>query len=64
MEKADNAKGEMKMTQALVHIALVVRDYVEAIDFYTKRLHFDLVEDSYISGIWFNLVRVIQWKTE
>ena len=35
------------MTQALVHIALVVRDYDEAIDFYTKKLHFRLVEDTY-----------------
>lgn len=35
------------MVQALVHIALVVRDYDEAIDFYTKKLHFKLVEDTY-----------------
>lgn len=35
------------MIQALVHIALVVKDYDEAIDFYTKKLHFDLVEDTY-----------------
>jgi catechol 2,3-dioxygenase-like lactoylglutathione lyase family enzyme len=35
------------MIQALVHIALVVRDYDEAIDFYTKKLHFELVEDTY-----------------
>lgn len=35
------------MTQAVVHIALVVRDYDEAIDFYTKKLHFVLVEDTY-----------------
>jgi len=33
--------------QAIAHIALVVRDYDEAIDFYTKKLHFDLIEDSY-----------------
>jgi catechol 2,3-dioxygenase-like lactoylglutathione lyase family enzyme len=33
--------------QQLVHVALVVRDYDEAIDFYTKRLGFTLVEDSY-----------------
>lgn len=30
-----------------MHIALVVRDYDEAIKFYTKKLHFTLVEDSY-----------------
>ncbi|MDF2514315.1 MAG: hypothetical protein K0S04_4181 [Herbinix sp.] len=35
------------MMQALVHIALVVKDYDEAIDFYTKKLHFTLVEDTY-----------------
>jgi catechol 2,3-dioxygenase-like lactoylglutathione lyase family enzyme len=35
------------MMQALVHIALVVRDYDEAIDFYTKKLHFELVDDTY-----------------
>jgi catechol 2,3-dioxygenase-like lactoylglutathione lyase family enzyme len=35
------------MNQSIVHIALVVRDYDEAIDFYTKKLHFSLVEDTY-----------------
>lgn len=35
------------MRQAIVHIALVVRDYDEAIEFYTKKLHFTLVEDTY-----------------
>jgi catechol 2,3-dioxygenase-like lactoylglutathione lyase family enzyme len=35
------------MKQSIVHIALVVRDYDEAIDFYTKKLHFSLVEDTY-----------------
>lgn len=35
------------MMQALVHIALVVSDYDEAIDFYTKKLHFELVDDTY-----------------
>lgn len=35
------------MKQSIVHIALVVRDYDEAIDFYTKKLHFDLIEDTY-----------------
>ncbi len=35
------------MKQAVVHIALVVRDYDEAIEFYTKKLHFTLVEDTY-----------------
>ncbi|MBI5030705.1 MAG: VOC family protein [Chloroflexi bacterium] len=35
------------MKQSLVHIALVVRDYDEAIEFYTKKLHFTLVEDTF-----------------
>lgn len=35
------------MKQTIVHLALVVRDYDEAIDFYTKKLHFTLVEDIY-----------------
>lgn len=35
------------MVQAVVHIALVVKDYDEAIEFYTKKLHFKLVEDTY-----------------
>lgn len=30
-----------------MHIALVVRDYDEAIEFYTKKLRFTLVEDTY-----------------
>lgn len=36
-----------KMIQAIVHVALVVRDYDEAIDFYTEKLNFTLVEDTY-----------------
>ena len=35
------------MNQAITHIALVVRDYDEAIDFYTKKLNFTLIEDEY-----------------
>ena len=35
------------MEQSIVHIALVVRDYDEAIAFYTEKLHFTLVEDIY-----------------
>lgn len=33
----------------LAHIALVVRDYDEAINFYTQKLHFELVEDTQLS---------------
>ncbi|MCT4593688.1 MAG: VOC family protein [Anaeromicrobium sp.] len=35
------------MIQTVVHIALVVKDYDEAIEFYTKKLHFTLIEDTY-----------------
>lgn len=34
------------MKQYIAHIALVVKDYDEAIEFYTKRLNFRLVEDT------------------
>lgn len=35
------------MKQSLVHIALIVNDYDEALDFYTNVLDFDLIEDTY-----------------
>ena len=35
------------MRQSIVHIALVVRDYEEAIAFYTQKLNFELIEDTY-----------------
>lgn len=35
------------MKQSIVHVALVIRDYDEAIEFYTKKLHFTLVDDTY-----------------
>ncbi|MFY9227280.1 MAG: VOC family protein [Blastocatellia bacterium] len=35
------------MRQSIVYVALIVRDYDEAIEFYTKKLHFTLVEDTY-----------------
>lgn len=35
------------MKQAIVHVALVVRDYDEAIAFYTQKLGFMLLEDTY-----------------
>lgn len=37
------------MKQRIAHIALVVADYDEAIAFYTKKLHFNLVEDTRLS---------------
>lgn len=36
------------MKQSIVHVALLVRDYDEAIEFYTRKLGFSLVEDRYI----------------
>ncbi len=35
------------MKQSIVHIALVVKDYDEAIAFYTETLNFELIEDTY-----------------
>lgn len=37
------------MKQKIAHISLVVNDYDEAIDFYTKKLHFNLIEDTKLS---------------
>ena len=36
------------MKQRISHIAIVVKDYDEAIEFYTKKLDFTLIEDSKI----------------
>lgn len=35
------------MNQSIIHIALVVRDYDEAIGFYCDKLGFELIEDTY-----------------
>ncbi|GAB4165386.1 MAG: VOC family protein [Candidatus Promineifilaceae bacterium] len=35
------------MKQAIMRVALVVRDYDEAIAFFCHKLHFTLIEDSY-----------------
>jgi len=35
------------MKQSIVHVALVVKDYDEAIEFYTQQLNFELLEDTY-----------------
>lgn len=37
------------MRQKIAHLALVVKDYDEAIAFYTQKLHFDLIEDTPLS---------------
>jgi catechol 2,3-dioxygenase-like lactoylglutathione lyase family enzyme len=38
---------QIAMKQAIAHIALVVNDYDEAIKFYTNKLKFELIEDTY-----------------
>jgi len=35
------------MRQSIIHISLLVKDYDEAINFYTSKLSFKLVEDTY-----------------
>ncbi|MDX1556245.1 MAG: VOC family protein [Xanthomonadales bacterium] len=35
------------MKQSIAHVALVVRDYDEALEFYVGRLGFELIEDEY-----------------
>jgi catechol 2,3-dioxygenase-like lactoylglutathione lyase family enzyme len=37
------------MKQHIAHIALLVDDYDDAINFYTKKLNFDLIEDTALS---------------
>src|SRR6266566_2629136 len=37
------------MPQTIGHVALLVRDYDEAISFFTERLRFDLIEDTPVS---------------
>lgn len=37
------------MKQQIAHIALLVKDYDEAIAFYTEKLHFKLIEDTVLS---------------
>ena len=36
------------MKQRIAHVALVVREYDEAIDFFTNVLNFRLIEDTYV----------------
>jgi catechol 2,3-dioxygenase-like lactoylglutathione lyase family enzyme len=60
------------MKQSIVHVALVVRDYDEAIEFYTKKLNFRLVEDTYepygmvavFRDLYGNLWDLLELKTE
>ena len=43
------------MKQNIVHIALVVRDYDEALDFYVNKLQFELIEDTYYKSDFIEL---------
>jgi catechol 2,3-dioxygenase-like lactoylglutathione lyase family enzyme len=40
-------EDRLNMKQSIVHIAIVVKDYDEAIEFYTQKLNFELLEDTY-----------------
>ncbi len=43
----DESGQAAKVEQSIAHVALVVRDYDEAIAFYTQKLDFTLIEDTY-----------------
>jgi len=48
VQQPDNAQILMEIfLPGLAHIALLVRDYDEALDFYVGKLGFELVEDTY-----------------
>jgi catechol 2,3-dioxygenase-like lactoylglutathione lyase family enzyme len=42
---AHTSRSDQPMKQSLAHIALVVRDYDEAIAFFTQKLNFTLLQD-------------------
>lgn len=37
------------MGQRIAHVSILVKEYDEAIEFYTKKLNFDLIEDTKLS---------------
>ncbi|MEM8525835.1 MAG: VOC family protein [Bacteroidota bacterium] len=39
------------MKQHLAHVAIVIKDYDEAIQFFTQKLHFGLIEDTQLSEV-------------
>ena len=45
MEVRDGKVTGLK--QSIIHVALLVKDYDEAIEFYTQKLNFELIEDTY-----------------
>jgi catechol 2,3-dioxygenase-like lactoylglutathione lyase family enzyme len=50
IERISNTK-EKTLKQSIIHITLLVKEYDEAIDFYIKKLGFDLVEDTPLTEI-------------
>ncbi len=38
------------MKQKIAYLTLLVHDYDEALEFYTKKLHFELIEDTDVGG--------------
>ena len=49
MERSFQNNSFYSLKQFIAHIALVVDDYDEAIEFYTKKLSFNLIEDTALS---------------
>lgn len=39
------------MGQRIIHISILVKDYDEAIEFYTNKLNFELIEDTRLSDL-------------
>ncbi len=44
-----NVKNNSAMNQNITHVSLLVKDYDEAIEFYTKKLNFVLIEDTVLN---------------
>lgn len=47
VDEVDELYEKCIVRQSIIHIALVVRDYDEAIVFYTNTLNFELLEDTF-----------------
>ena len=39
------------MKQSIIHVAVLVKDYDEAIEFYVNKLKFEVVEDTHLSDL-------------
>ena len=46
---AHRRKRQTVMKQFIAHVSLIVREYDEAIEWFTSRLGFELIEDSYLA---------------